>query len=255
MLNEKINKQIIQTPEGITFSLVLAGPVVRGLAWMIDLIGITVVTGFTNKIAGSLKVIDPDFAQALAMLSYFAISIGYGILLEWRWQGQTLGKRLMRLRVMDAHGLKLQFGQVVIRNLLRFVDMLPAFYLLGGITCLLHRHSQRLGDIAANTIVVRTPKIAQPDLDQLLSLQYNSFREHTHLVARLRQKISPEEASLILQALMRRDLLDDKARTELFHHIASHCQSLTPFPPETTHTLSDEQYVRNVADVLFRSQL
>jgi hypothetical protein len=46
--------------------------------------------------------------------------------MEWRWRGQTIGKRVLRLRVVDAQGLRLHFTQVVLRNLLRFVDMLPA---------------------------------------------------------------------------------------------------------------------------------
>ncbi len=74
----------------------------------------------------------------------------------------------MRLRVTDVHGLQLQFSQVVIRNLLRFVDSLPALYLVGGAACLINRRAQRLGDFAANTIVVWNPRVDEPNLDQLL---------------------------------------------------------------------------------------
>ena len=55
----------------------------------------------------------------------FAISVGYAIFTEWFWRGQTVGKRLLRLRVIEEQGLRLQFSQIVTRNLLRFVDMLP----------------------------------------------------------------------------------------------------------------------------------
>ena len=108
---------------------------------------------------------------------------------------------------MDVHGLRLQFSQIMIRNLMRFVDSLPGLYALGGVGCLLSKRAQRLGDVAANTIVVRNPKIAHPDLKQLVSGKYNSLRDYPHLVARLRQKVTPQEAGIALQSLLRRDSL------------------------------------------------
>src|SRR2546428_4892968 len=167
---------------------------------------------FAGMALGFLGLISLDFARAVLVLAVFVIQIGYGIVCEWFWRGQTIGKRLLRLRVMDAQGLRLQFSQIVIRNLLRFVDLLPAFYLVGGIACLISRRAQRLGDFAANTIVVRNPKVKEPDLDQLLAGKYNSLRQYTHLSARLRQRVSPTEARVALQALLRRDELD--ARSE-----------------------------------------
>jgi len=193
-------------------------------------------------------------ARAIATVVYFIVSIGYGMAAEWYWRGQTVGKRLLRLRVMDAQGLRLQFSQIVIRNLLRFVDMLPAFYLVGGIACLVSRRAQRLGDLAANTIVVRNPRITKPDLDQLLAGKYNSLRDYPHLEARLRQRISPAEASIAMQALLRRDRLEPQARVELFEGIAAYFRSKVEFPPEATDGITDEQYVRNVLDVLYRTR-
>src|SRR5262249_10287845 len=170
--------------------------------------------------------ISVDIAKAVTLLCYFVLSVGYGMILEWHWRGQTLGKRLLRLRVVDAQGLRLQFSQVAIRNLLRFVDSLPFFYLLGGMACLFSRRAQRLGDFAANTIVVRTPQVAEPDLDQLLAGKYNSLRDYPHLEARLRQRVSPADAGIALQALLRRELLEPAARVELFSEIAQHFKAL-----------------------------
>ena len=250
----KTGTLLVQTPEGIVFSLMLAGPVTRLLAWAVDMACIGALSSAIGSGFGLLGLLSPDFARGMAVLSYFVIQIGYGIVLEWFWRGQTLGKRLLRLRVMDAQGLRLQFSQIVIRNLLRFVDMLPAFYLVGGIACLASRRAQRLGDFAANTIVVRNPKIQEPDLDQLLAGKFNSLREYPHLAARLHQRVSPGEARVALQALVRRDELNAQARVELFGEIAAHFRSLVEFPPETTEGITDEQYVRNVVDILFRPQ-
>jgi uncharacterized RDD family membrane protein YckC len=198
--------------------------------------------------------ISPDFQTAALIIGYFVVSVGYGILLEWFWRGRTIGKWLLRLRVMDAHGLRLQVHQVLLRNLLRFVDSLPAFYFVGGVACLLSGRSQRLGDLAGSTVVVYNPKPAEPDLDQLLAGKFNSLRQHPHLEARLRQRVSPDEARLALQALVRRDDLEPAARVALFSELADHFKSVVTFPPESVEAVPDEQYVRNVVDILFRTR-
>jgi hypothetical protein len=136
---------------------------------------------------------------------------------------------------------------------LRFVDALPAFYLVGGLTCWLNTKCQRLGDIAANTIVIRAPRIAVPDLDQLLAGKFNSLRQYPHLAARLRQNVSPLEASVALQALLRRDEFEAVARVELFAELAAHFRAKTDFPAEATDGVADEQYLRNVVDVIYRT--
>ena len=252
MNNTKTNILTIETPEGIPFSLRLAGPVTRFLAWSLDFFCIGVITKILGVVIGLLAIISHDIAMAVSIIIYFIVSIGYGMIMEYFWRGQTIGKRLFRLRVMDEQGLSLQFHQVAIRNLLRFVDSLPLFYLVGGIACFVTRNAQRLGDVAANTIVVWSPKIPEPDLDQVLMDKYNSFREYPHLEARLRQRVSPYEAGVALQSLLRRDQLDPVARVELFRDMASHFKAIIPFPQEAVDGISDEQYIRNVVDILFR---
>jgi len=254
MQRGKTHTLTIKTPEGIVFSLLLSGPVTRSLAWMIDVACIFAITKAVRMGLGVVGLISGDLALGASILAYFVTSTGYGIVMEWYWRGQTLGKRLFRLRVMDEQGLRLRFSQIVIRNLLRFVDSVPAFYAVGGLACLISRRAQRLGDFAANTVVVWNPRIPEPSLNQLLAGKYNSLRNHPHLEARLRQHVSPQQASIALQALLRRDELDPQARIELFREIASHFQSIVTFPQEATDGLSDEQYVRNAVDALFRAQ-
>ena len=248
----KINTLTIKTPEGIEFSLLLAGPITRLLAWSVDLLAILAISKLLNIALGLVGILSRDLAMAANILGYFIVSIGYGIVLEWYWHGQTLGKRLMRLRVLDVQGLQLQFSQVVIRNLLRFVDSLPALYLVGGAACLINRRAQRLGDFAANTIVVWSPQVDEPDLDQLLKGKFNSFCKYPHLEARLRQHVSPAEAQIALQALVRRDDFNPRARVDLFASIVAYFKDIVSFPAEATDGISDEQYVRNIVDALFR---
>lgn len=250
----KTSTLFIRTPEGIVFSQLLAGPVTRFLAWFIDQCCIAAAMTVLGTVFSLLELVSMNFAVALNVISYFVISIGYGIFFEWTWRGQTVGKKLFSLRVVDVEGMRLQFNQIVVRNLLRFVDSLPLFYFVGGLTCWLNSKCQRLGDIAANTVVIRNPRIAEPDFDQLLAGKYNSLRLHPHLAARLRQSASPTEAAVALQALLRRDEFEPVARVELFGELAAHFRAKVEFPPEATDGVGDEQYLRNVVDVLYRTR-
>ncbi|MGD0252858.1 MAG: RDD family protein [Verrucomicrobiota bacterium] len=250
----KTSTLFIRTPEGIVFSQMLAGPVTRFFAWFIDQLCISVVMSVLGIVLNLLALISWNFGAALSVIGYFVISIGYGIFFEWTWRGQTIGKKLLRLRVVDVEGMRLQFNQIVVRNLLRFVDALPAFYFVGGVACWLNSKCQRLGDLAANTVVIRSPRVAEPDLDQLLAGKYNSLRQYPHLAARLRQRVSAAEADVALQALLRREEFDPVARVELFGDLAAHFRTKVEFPAEATDGVADEQYLRNVVDVLYRTR-
>lgn len=249
----KAGRLEIRTPEGITFSLLLAGPATRFVAWAIDTFIIFCMIFTTNLILLFFALISFDLTIMMIALAQFVIMFGYSITLEWLWRGQTIGKRIMRLRVMDEQGLRLRFSQVVIRNLLRTVDRLPLLYAAGGAACLVSKNSQRLGDIAASTVVVRTPKLQAPNLENLLAGKFNAFRQHRQIAARMRQHVSPREAQLALQALLRRESLEPKERVALYAELADHFRELVNAPQETTDGLSDEQYLRNIIDVVFHN--
>jgi uncharacterized RDD family membrane protein YckC len=248
------NQLTIRTPEGVTFNLVLAGPISRSLAWLLDAAAIIAAAMVLIAVLSALGKLSADISGAIFLVAMFVVNLGYAMVLEWFWNGQTLGKRLLGLRVMDVRGLRLQPYQIIIRNLLRVVDSLPAVYLIGGLTSLFNRYAQRLGDLAANTIVIRERRVVEPDLDVILEkVHYNSLRDYPHLAARLRQQAAPEEAELALQALMRRDALTPEARVALFEELAAHFRQKVTFPQEALEGVSDEQYVRNVVDVLFKA--
>lgn len=254
MTDQETNALVIVTPEGISFALPLAGPITRFFAWVIDLACIVALVMVISILLSFAGVLSSDLAAAASILAYFVISIGYGIVLEWRWRGQTVGKRLLKLRVVDEQGLRLAASQIVIRNLLRFVDSLPLLYLVGGLACLLSRRGQRLGDFAANTIVVRSAPEPDLELETIASDKYNSFRDYPHLEARLRQRVSPQEAALAFQALQRRERLLPLARVKLMQDFADHFRAKVPFPEAAALGLTDEQYLRNVLDSLYRNR-
>jgi uncharacterized RDD family membrane protein YckC len=252
MRSARTNTLQLKTPEGIVFSLPLAGPVSRFLAWSVDQACILAATDLLREVMRGVGILMPGLASAAFVIAYFVISIGYAIAFEWFWRGQTLGKRALGLRVMDERALRLEFSQIVVRNLLRFVDALPALYLVGGMACVLNRKFQRLGDLAGNTIVVRNAEAAQPNLEHILGGKFNSLLEHRHLAARLRQRVSPAMAGVALESLLRRDEFQPQARLQLFADLAQHFRELVEFPPEAVEQLSDEQYVRNVVEILYR---
>jgi uncharacterized RDD family membrane protein YckC len=241
----------IRTPEGVVFSFVLAGVFARFFALILDMVIVMFVAGAVNGLLVAVELVSPDLAMALMLIAGFALSICYPMIAEWGWRGQTVGKRIMRIRVMDEDGLRLTFSQVFIRNVVRFADMLPVFYMFGGLAALLTSRSQRLGDLAAGTIVVAIPETQAPDVRGLLAGKFNTFRQYPHIGGRLRQMVAPGEAGLALAALLRREALDPDARVELFAEFRAHFEAKVVFPPEATHGLSDEQYVRNVVDILY----
>lgn len=254
MSNDLRKRIVIQTPEGVAFSLYLAGPFTRFLAWLVDVLVISAVSSVTFSIASQFGVMVGNMASAFAIIFIFAFGFAYRIGMEWFFRGQTLGKRMLRLRVMDAAGLRLQFSQIVLRNLIRVVDMMPVGYALGGAVMLLSPRYQRLGDIAANSIVTYLPQDAPPDFAKVLPGKYNSFRDYPHLEARLRQQISPEEADLLVRALLRRDGLDPAARISVFKELTEHVREKVAFPDTAIAGITDEQYLRNTVDSVFRGR-
>jgi uncharacterized RDD family membrane protein YckC len=241
----------IETPEGVAFSLPLAGPITRFLAWMVDTLVIAAASGLVYRLLYFLGAIDADFMAALTVLSGFVIWMGYGMLFEWIWHGQTIGKRALNLRVVDASGRRLEPSQIVMRNLMRAADSLPGLYLLGGAALLLTRNYQRLGDLVSNTVVIRRRQLALPELAAVAEGdKYNSFLEAPHLVARLRANTPSELAHVAYQALLRRNDLRPEVRIEILHEISERFREIVKFPDEITFALTDERYVRNAVAVL-----
>jgi uncharacterized RDD family membrane protein YckC len=236
----------VLTPEYVEFDFVLAGLFSRFLAWFLDaLIAVTVSVGIIFALSLVL-IAFPGFSSAMSFVIWFLVDWGYAILLESVWSGQTLGKRVFGLRVIQESGVRIGFWHAALRNLARPVDRLPLFYLVGGATAFLSSRQQRLGDILAGTIVVRERRLkipaslARPQGETSL-LQDPQFRSQ---VARL----SADEERVLLAAAMRREELAMEARLKLFAALSTRLQNdLGIFKP--AH-LSDEKLVLLVAAAL-----
>ena len=161
----------IETPELVGIELPLAGIGSRCVALLVD----SVVQGFT--LAALVIVIlllvaalprmsstqhaaqsgnPAKWAIALVILIPFLLQWGYFALFEAFWNGQTPGKRLLRLRVIQQSGRPIGLFESMGRNLIRIIDMLPGFYLIGALCIFATRRQQRLGDMVAGTLVVHS---------------------------------------------------------------------------------------------------
>lgn len=96
----------------------------------------------------------PFFAYLFTVVAYYAVC-------ERRW-GMTLGKRMVGLRVVAGDGSRLTTTQAVLRNVVRLIDVLPLFYLIGASIIWISKRNQRLGDMAAGTIVVKVDVEREP---------------------------------------------------------------------------------------------
>jgi uncharacterized RDD family membrane protein YckC len=159
----------IATPEGVSLELPLAGVGSRFVAALLDMmlqLFALVVLGFAVAAGGG-----GGFAwAAIEAVSVFALFFVYPVAFELGARGRTLGKRWTGLRVISADGSPVTFRASVLRNLLRLVDILPTAYLVGAIFIFATRHNQRLGDLAAGTLVVHESRAAAPAPQPLASL-------------------------------------------------------------------------------------
>ena len=155
----------IETPELVTFSYTIAGVGSRVAAALIDyllclLLFIAIIVGMAFIGASRLVRLggtsSDAWALAIVVLAQFFILWGYYVLWEGLADGQTPGKRYMRLRVVSDGGYSVSFAGSAIRNLVRIVDMQPVFtYGAGIVSILATKQGKRLGDLAAGTLVVR----------------------------------------------------------------------------------------------------
>lgn len=147
----------ISTPEGLEIELNLAGLGSRIAASIIDvlILGLLLVLIAFGVFGLVDQVGNPLLAIGIGWLVGLLLTIGYFVAFEVFNEGRTPGKSMFSIRVLGIDGEPVEFGPSVVRNLLRLVDLFPALPVLGAISILVSDRNQRLGDLAARTIVVR----------------------------------------------------------------------------------------------------
>ena len=140
----------VATPEGVEITLRVAGPVPRALAYSLDLL-LRGAVMFALMIAVSAL---GNFGSAIMLLTAFLLEWLYPVLFEVLSAGATPGKRAMGLIVLNDDGTPVRWPASLTRNLLRAIDFLPFLYFIGFVAMVANRDFKRLGDLAANTLVV-----------------------------------------------------------------------------------------------------
>ncbi|HEV2139699.1 MAG TPA: RDD family protein [Candidatus Dormibacteraeota bacterium] len=153
---------VVRTPERVSFDYQVAGLGTRAIAQILDLLILTaVVLGIVFASAAVGQTGLSTVAFLLGLVGSFAAVFGYFWACEAFWSGQTVGKRVFRLRAVGDRGEPMTFFQAGIRNVVRIVDFLPYAYGVGLVVLFINGRGKRLGDLAAGTIVVKDSDYVQ----------------------------------------------------------------------------------------------
>lgn len=218
--------------------LVLAGMGSRILAAAIDLFLQALVFLLFVLAANSwLDSLGGAVATGVIALATVLIFLGYHVLGEVWWGGQTIGKRLMRVKVVTDDGGPVGFVTSLIRTAMRLVDILPVGYGVGLVSAMASSKSQRLGDMAAGSLVVRTPARSSDVSSPGLKLPPPAPTAWDV------SAVTRDHVAVLRQFAQRRDQLPPVARENLAHKLRL---QLRPLVHATTRTKSAEEFVLQV---------
>jgi uncharacterized RDD family membrane protein YckC len=234
---------IIETPERVPLAFALASIGNRFLAVAIDhfiqyftifivawafvnLSGIDIY-GAESKASELIQEM-PKWTLAVLIIVVFLIFAGYFIVFEWLWNGQTPGKRFLKLRVIREDGRPITFWEALARNLLRIFDAVPGFvvpvYSVGLITIFMSGRDQRIGDVFAGTVVVRerldeAPTFAETFSNPVNDAAFRRVQKQTNFQANL-DSITEGEIEVVESFLRRRWDLTERQRVWMAWRVA-----------------------------------
>ena len=262
----------LDTPERIRLDLELAGPMSRAFAYSIDytLILILMLVGFLVAVSGSQQIIewlsqisfvtdlidglsdwvqDSEGSDSQSFMRGLALSIGiwlildlvfttsYFMVFETFLRGRTPGKVMTQLRVVSADGRVIGWRESMLRNLLRIVDSMPAGYVVGIVSMLASPRVQRLGDLVADTVVIRERAVLgestslELDIAPDVEASFRFTREEIALIGEI-------ERRLIRRTLRRVEMLSDRAAIPIIERTA---QAITRRIARGEPVASDQQ--------------
>jgi len=249
-----LDKLTIDTPEQLALDFPLAGIGSRFLALAIDTlvqtaiaIVLVIAAVVLTVFVGSVSESGGAWIAAIWIIAYFLLQFGYFAIFESIWNGQTIGKRQMQIRVIKDDGRPITVYDAVARNLLRLVDSLPGIYGVGIVSMIFSKQNKRLGDYVAGTVVVHEKKLegflpatvtaAAPAASDSAPL---SSPATSYGVARL----SAAEVKLVETFLDRRADLNDGVRRSAARQIADRVGKTLSVPHEARR--SPETFLEEV---------
>ena len=233
---------IIETPERVPLAFALASIGNRFLAVAIDhfiqYLSIFIIVWAFFSWTGAGKSLDKApadfFAEmskwtlALMIIILFLLFAGYFILFEWLWNGQTPGKRLMKLRVIREDGRPITLWEAIARNLLRIFDAIPGFFIpvysIGLVSIFMNSRDQRIGDMFAGTVVIRertdeAPTFAETFSNQISDAAFRRVQKRTDFQADV-NLLTEGEIEVVETFLRRRWDLNDRQRIWMAWRVA-----------------------------------
>lgn len=223
-----------ETPEGVELKLTCVSFYARSIAWLIDaIIQAFLIIAFVIVLPGL-----GDFGMGLLFIVLFFLHWLYPVIFEVYMKGQTPGKKMMKIQVLFIDGTMVNWSASLLRNLLRTIDFLPFFYALGVVTMLISKDFRRLGDLAANTIVVykRELKVKAP------IAQAESFAPEVALSA-------VEQQTIVNYAERLQDFSPERAEelallaTPLLHQLPVAAQQKNTLAPASNRLLGIANYL------------
>ncbi|MFP5377582.1 MAG: RDD family protein [Acidimicrobiia bacterium] len=224
----------IATPEGVDLQLTLAGLGSRAVARIVDQAiqtGVIVALGLLAAVAAGGPGGGADVAGAAFLLLVFVVQFGYDVLFETLASGRTPGKRWSGLRVVRADGGPVAFVPSAVRNLLRLVDFLPGVYAVGMVAVLASGRNQRLGDMAAGTLVVRERGGRRPVDRAAAPAAAGGGDAGSGTAAWDVSAVTAEEVATVRRFLERRAGLTGEARARLAAELAQRLRPKVVGPP------------------------
>jgi uncharacterized RDD family membrane protein YckC len=245
----------IDTPESVDLAFEPAGLGSRFMAAVIDgliqTVGVTLIlivlvtSGFLTATTRFNWAFLTGVEISILLLLLAFLFFGYKVLLETFWNGQTVGKRAAGIRVVRSSGMPAGFLQVFVRNLLRPVDYVPSLYLLGMVAIMVTSMNQRLGDLAAGTVVVRDRQAIVPFIPTALSqpaqMDLTKLREHV-------MRLQEADLDAARRYWQRRSQLDPAVRfrvaARIVEALIAKMEWTDPTPPFLDHFIEEVLYVR-----------
>ncbi len=239
----------IVTPENIAFRYQLAGPFRRMPSFLIDLAIRVAIVLLAAFFLGLLGIMGGFAGIAILILLYFLLEWFYGGLFETYWNGQTPGKRIMGIRVLSVDGQPVNGLQAVMRNVLRFADMMPLvpvaalnedlsgvalpIFFVGLVTPMFNRRFQRLGDFVVGTIVIIEEQSWLFGVSSIEDPRAAQLAEYIPANFRITQQLSRAVATYV----ERRKYFSAARRREIARHLAEPLLAEFRLPPDTSYDL------------------
>jgi uncharacterized RDD family membrane protein YckC len=195
----------VESVTGVDLTLAIAGPGTRSYAFVIDWHIRLLLAGawlLVATVALKSKISWRSHDALLSLLPAAILYFLYHPILEVMMRGRTPGKRMAGVRILSRDGGQPSTTALLLRNVFRLVDSLPATYLVGLTSCLLTRQRIRIGDMAAGTLLVLDNAAAEASLLRIERLAANS-------------KLSLDALELLDQVLERWESLEYANRTHI----------------------------------------